>query len=57
MRKSVELDQLLENAVATALGLDQPHRSSASKPRKSRKQSARPHNRAGATRDQQRVAA
>jgi|GEM_PF-4144534 len=25
MRKSVELDHLLENAVATALGLDRPH--------------------------------
>jgi len=41
MRQSIDLDHLLENTVATALGLAKPHPEAPTKPRLARRRPAR----------------
>ena len=59
MRNSVELDNLLENAVATALCIDKPHQEMKFRPRMSRRKITRRAHRSTSTphRERARVAA
>lgn len=57
MRKSIDIDHLLENAVAEALGLPRPHLSAPRKLRASRAKASRRSHSAATRREGHRVAA